>query len=125
MIEFTHLKNNEDPRSPGFGEIYTITERSLMDKIKELESKLKVITEEMTLAEREAIINCHAGARVLEARIAELEAQLPKVSVVRYYAGDFVCECGWTVDDGGFAGDSKFNFCPGCGSKLDFTEVEK
>jgi hypothetical protein len=102
MIEFTHLKNNEDPRSPGFGEIYTITKRSLMDKILNiplLEAKAK--------------------------RTAELEAQVPKVSVVRYYAGDFVCECGWTVDDGGFAGDSKFNFCPGCGSKLDFTEVEK
>jgi uncharacterized coiled-coil protein SlyX len=48
MIEFTHLKNNEDPRSPGFGEIYTITERSLMDKILNiplLEAKAKRIAE--------------------------------------------------------------------------------
>jgi hypothetical protein len=53
-----------------------------------------------------------------------MEAQVQKASVVRYYAGDFVCECGWVVDVG-ICGDSKFNFCPGCGSKLDFTEVEK
>jgi hypothetical protein len=65
-----------------------------------------------------------ADMQSLQKRIAELEAQVPKASVVRYYAGDFVCECGWTVDVG-ICGDSKFNYCPGCGSKLDFTEVEK
>jgi hypothetical protein len=67
-------------------------------------------------------------AALMEARgklIDELEdALLRQTAIVRYYAGDFVCECGWVVDVG-ICGDSKFNFCPGCGSKLDFTEVEK
>jgi hypothetical protein len=57
--------------------------------------------------------------------IDELEgALLRQTVIVRYYAGDFVCECGWVVD-AGICGDSKFNYCPGCGSKLDFMEVEK
>jgi hypothetical protein len=57
--------------------------------------------------------------------IDELEdALLRQTVIVRYYAGDFVCQCGWVVDVG-ICGDSKFNYCPGCGSKLDFTEMEK
>lgn len=55
-------------------------------------------------------------------RIAEVEAQLSKVVVPVYNCGDYVCECGWTVDD-----DDpriKFNYCAGCGAKLDWSEVE-
>lgn len=56
--------------------------------------------------------------------IDELEgALLRQTVIVRYYAGDYVCECGWTVDDDD--PQTKFNYCPGCGSKLDWTEVEK
>ena len=56
-------------------------------------------------------------------RIAELEAQLPKVVVPVYNCGDYVCKCGWTVNDD----DTRinFNYCAGCGAKLDWTEVEK
>lgn len=61
---------------------------------------------------------------IKDKRIAELEAQVPKVSVVRYFAGDFVCECGWVVDVG-IGGDTKFNYCAGCGAKLDWTEEER
>jgi hypothetical protein len=61
----------------------------------------------------------------LKAEKAELEdALLRQTVIVRYYAGDFVCECGWVVDVG-TCGDSKFDYCPSCGSKLNFTEVEK
>jgi hypothetical protein len=57
--------------------------------------------------------------------IDELEgALLRQTVIVRYYAGDFVCECGWVVDVG-ICGDSKFNYCAGCGSKLNWTEEEK
>jgi hypothetical protein len=56
-------------------------------------------------------------------RIAELEAQLPKVVKPVIKCGDCVCKCGWTVDDD----DTRinFNYCAGCGSLLDWTEVGK
>lgn len=61
---------------------------------------------------------------LLETKNAVLRQQLPEVAIVKYYAGDYVCECGLVVDTGAY-GTTQFNYCAGCGSKLNWAEVEK
>jgi hypothetical protein len=51
-------------------------------------------------------------------RIAELEAQVPRVVKVKDTPFRYVCVCGSTVYEVNV-------FCPNCGAKLDLTEVEK
>ena len=117
MIEFTHLKAtaDDDQHAPRFGESSTTTERFLMDKIKELED----------------VNNLANGfhAAYLK-RIAELEAQVPRVVVVsmtQNISGVYCCECGAEPDyayspQGDWKGSP---YCCWCGAKLDWTEVEK
>jgi len=94
-------------------------------KIAELEAENGVIRQLMNTYNLAGWTDSLQALVDKDKRIAELEdALLRQTAIVRYYAGDFVCECGWVVDVG-ICGDSKFNFCPGCSSKLDWTEVAK
>jgi hypothetical protein len=96
------------------------TERN---RAQELEKRAADLAHEIILLQYK-VIDKDKKIAELEAQNVELEgALLRQTVIVRYYAGDFVCECGWVVDDDD--PQIKFNYCAGCGAELDWSEVEK